>query len=278
MILIADGGSTKTSWCLVHQSGERSWFQTEGYNPYIVDGNYITHSLQRHLPPSLQRNEVKQVYYYGAGCMNDKSVIVERALAGIFNQAQISVAMDLLAAARALLGRQPGFAAILGTGTNTCLYDGEQMSLNIDSLGYIMGDEGSGCDIGKRLLGDYIRGYMPGDVRLRFFAKYKLTPDEVMSRVYTEPLANRFCAGFSPFVHELHNDTEYARRLAKDCFTGFFRNLVSRYPHYRDYTFNCTGSVGYAFRELLAEVAAEFGMTCGRIIQSPMDDLVAYHS
>lgn len=276
MILIADGGSTKTSWCLVHENDERSQFRTEGYNPYIVDGNYITRSLQEQLPPGLQRNEVKQVYYYGAGCMNDKSVIVERALGAVFAGAQISVAMDLLAAARALLGRQPGFAAILGTGTNTCLYDGEQISLNIDSLGYILGDEGSGCDIGKQLLGDYIRGYMPAAVREQFFDKYKLTPDEVMSRVYTEPLANRFCAGFSPFVHELP-ENDYARQLVQHCFTGLFTNLVSHYPGFRDHAFNCTGSVGYAFRSLLEETAASFGMRSERIIASPMDDLVRYH-
>src|SRR5690606_28557668 len=139
-----------------------------------------------------------------------------------------------------------------------CLYNGEDVSFNIDSAAYILGDEGSGCDIGKKLLTDYVRGYMPIKVRELFFETYKLTPDDVLDNVYTKPLANRFCASFSKFVYDNNINIEYSRSLVKTSFVDFFKNLVSRYPDYEKYTFNCIGSVGYNFRNVLEETALEF--------------------
>src|SRR5690606_16157652 len=199
------------------------------------------------------------------------------AFALFFKEAEIFIGHDLLAAARALLGTDSGFAAILGTGTNTCIYDGNDISLNIDSAAYILGDEGSGCYIGKKLLTDYVRGLMPDNVREEFWNTYQHTPDEVMDRVYTEPLANRFFAGFSKFVYDNNVNIEYSRGIVKTSFVDFFTNLVSKYPNYQDYTFNCIGSVGYNFRNVLEETANEFGMKVGKIIRSPIDDLVKYH-
>jgi glucosamine kinase len=278
MIIIADGGSTKTNWCLINQTGQKIYFNTEGYNPFFVDSEYIINSLTKNLPQDLEIEKVKEVNYYGAGVHNEeKAAIVEEALQAIFPKSKVYVGHDLLAAARALLGTNAGFAAVLGTGTNSCIYDGKKVAFNIDSLAYMLGDEGSGCYIGKKLLGDYCRGYMPEGVRENFWNTYKLTVDEIMDNVYTKPLPNRFCASFSKFVYDNTVNIEYSRKLVKGAFTDFFENIVSHYPDYQKYTFNCIGSVGYNFRNVLEEVAGEYGMTVGKITRSPIDDLVKYH-
>jgi len=278
MIIIADGGSTKTNWCLVTEEGKKVYFNTEGYNPYFSNEEYIIQSLNENLPTDLDKEKITEVNYYGAGCSTaDKRQIVENAMQAVFTRSKIHVGHDLLAAARALLGTTEGFAAILGTGTNTCIYDGKDITSNIDSGAYILGDEGSGCYIGKKLLTDYIRGYMPEAVRQNFWETFKLTPDDINDRVYTQPRANRFCASFSKFVYDNIVNIEYSRNIVRTSFEDFFRNLVTHYPDYQKHTFNCIGSVGYNFRNVLEEVATENGMVVGRIIRSPIDDLVKYH-
>jgi glucosamine kinase len=278
MILIADGGSTKTSWCLIEESGKKIMFHTEGYNPYFSDTDYIIQSMKKNMPSDLPKDKITEVNYYGAGVHNEeKALVVSKAMEVIFTKAKIKVDHDLMAAARALLKDKRGFAAILGTGTNTCIYDGEGIEMNIDSLAYILGDEGSGCDIGKKLLSDYVRGYMPKNVRDSFWETFKLTPDDILEAIYKKPLPNRFCASFSKFVYDITLNIEYSRNIVKTSFTNFFENLVSHYPNYQDYEFNCIGSVAYNFRNVLEEVAEEYGMKMGKIMRTPIDDLVIYH-
>jgi N-acetylglucosamine kinase-like BadF-type ATPase len=278
MIIIADGGSTKTNWCLVTEEGKKVYFNTEGYNPYFSSTAYIVQSLMENLPTDLEKSEITEVNYYGAGCStDDMRNIVAEAMKAVFTKARVYIGHDLLAAARALLGTSEGFAAILGTGTNTCLYNGREVIQNIDSGAYILGDEGSGCYIGKKLLVDYLRGYMPDAVRKLFWETFKLTPDDVNEQVYTQPRANRFCASFSKFVYDNPVNIEYSRNIVRTSFEDFFRNLVTHYPNYQKYTFNCIGSVGYNFRNVLEEVVAENGMVVGNIIRSPIDNLVKYH-
>ena len=277
MILVADSGSTTTNWCLINQSGENFLFDTEGYNPYYVDQDYIVQSLNKNLPGDIKPAQITEVHFYGAGCMLDKTPVIEDALQVVFQCAKVHTAMDLLAASRALLGREPGFAAILGTGTNTCIYDGNKITQNIDSLGYMLGDEGSGSYIGKKLLQEYLRGYMPEPVSNQFREYIGLSFDEIMDRVYTHSMANRFCAGFAMFAGE-HIELPYLYDIVKTSFVDFFNNLVSRYPGYQQYSLNCLGSVGYHFRNILKETAAMFKMETGKIISSPMEDLVRYHS
>lgn len=278
MIIIADGGSTKTNWCLLDDSNKKIYFNTEGYNPYFVDSEYIVNSLKKGLPDDLPFDKITEVNYYGAGVHNaEKAEIVAIAMKKVFPSAEVEIGHDLLAAARALLGTEAGFAAILGTGTNSCIYDGNEITYNIDSAAYILGDEGSGSYIGKKLLTDFIRGLMPKAVAESFFETYKLTPDEIMDNVYTKPLANRFCASFSKFVYDNNVNIEYTRKIVDDAFEAFFKNLVSNYPDYQNYTFNCIGSVGYNFRNVLEEKANAYGMKVGKILRSPIDDLVSFH-
>jgi N-acetylglucosamine kinase-like BadF-type ATPase len=277
MILIADGGSTKSSWCQLDEDGNRVHFNTEGYNPDFMKGQAIVDSLDKNLPTSLPRAQVSEVHYYGAGVSNAKKAeSVAAAMRQIFPNAQVTVEHDLLAAARALLGNKPGFGAILGTGTNSCLYDGEKIIHHVDSLGYFLGDEGSGSFIGKRLLRDYLRGLLPDGLQEIFEQEFKLTRDDILDRLYNQPLPNRFLASFAKFTYD-HNNISYCREIVLQGFNTFFENIVTKYPNYQDYTFNCVGSVAYNFRDALTEVAHLHSMEVGKIIRSPIDDLVLYH-
>jgi glucosamine kinase len=278
MILVADSGSTKTNWCLLRSDANFRYFDTEGYNPYFVNGTYITESLAKHLPEDIITERITKIYFYGAGCFDDKVGIIEVALQQVFANASIHVGLDLLGSARSVLGDKPGFAAILGTGTNSCLYDGTKITANIDSLGYLLGDEGSGFYIGRKLLGDYIRQYMPAPVRNEFFEMYGLSREEIMERVYSESLPNRFCAGFVQFISASVSDTAYTHQLVKNAFVVFFECLVIQYKNHDQYTFNCTGSIGYIFKDLLSETATAYGMKVGSIIKAPIEGLAIYHS
>ncbi|HEX9514062.1 MAG TPA: N-acetylglucosamine kinase [Puia sp.] len=277
MMLIADSGSTKTNWCLLNDKGEKNFFDTEGYNPYFVNTDYIVQSLREQWPANPDSSAVSQVYFYGAGCFEDKAGIVSEAMRILFPGAVVQVGLDLLASARAVLGNQPGFVAILGTGTNSCLYDGAAIVANIDSLGYLLGDEGSGFYLGRQLLSDYIRGAMPPDVQQEFIDRYHYTREAIMDRVYTEKLPNRFCAGFTPFLLEGHSGPDYKKDLVRNAFRDFFERIVVRYERVDGYTFNCVGSIGYAFRETLQEVAGFYGMPTGVILKAPIVSLADYH-
>ena len=278
MLLIADSGSTKASWCLIHPTSGNVFFETEGYNPFFVKTDYVITSLNSSIPAAVNKDQVTEIYFYGSGCVPDKSAIIIYALASLFpNCTNIKVESDLLGAARASLGAKEGFAAILGTGTNTCLYNGGKITHNISSLGFILGDEGSGGYLGKKLLIDYMRGKLPQHLQENFFETYNISQTEIMDRVYRQALPNRFCAGFSRFL-SAHIDEPYVRDLIKSSFYDFFKNLVSSYPNYKSYLFNCVGSVAYYFNDILLETAKDFGMQPGRVLKSPMEGLLEYHN
>ncbi len=278
MMLIADSGSTKCSWCLLADAGPRTHFATEGYNPYFFDTAAIAASLGRALPAAVPRAAVRAVHFYGAGVLSPaKAEVVAGALRQVFPQARVFVAEDLLAAARALLGPRPGFAAILGTGTNSCLYDGQRITHCVESLGYSLGDEGSGTFIGRQLLRDHLRGRLPAGLSAALSAAHGLGDvSEVLDRLYNQPLPNRFLAGFAKFAHD-HYHEPHCRAAVARAFDAFFEQIVTHYPDYRRHAFNCVGSVGYHFREALAEAAARHGMAVGRIVQGPIDALAHYH-
>ncbi|ADY51583.1 N-acetylglucosamine kinase [Pseudopedobacter saltans DSM 12145] len=277
MILIADSGSTKTSWCLLKQGEEPLKFNSEGYNPYYVGADYIEQSVRASLPELVSATEINEVYFYGAGCSADKSPVVVEALKKVFvNAGIVEVESDLLAAAKSVLGDSEGFVGILGTGTNSCIYDGKKITDQVDSLGFILGDEGSGAYLGKSVLIAYVRGYMPADLKSKFDKEFNLSSAEIISKIYTEPLPNRFSATFSKFVGD-NIDHLFIQQLVKKSFRDFFTNIVSYYPHFSKYSFNCVGSVAYTYLPYLEEVASEFNMSIGQIIRNPLSGLVKYH-
>jgi glucosamine kinase len=277
MILVADGGSTKCSWCLLADA-HPTYFTTEGYNPYFWTTPAIAASLRQGVPAAVQAAPITAVHYYGAGVLSPaKAEIVAGALRQLYPQAEIHVAEDLLAAARALLGQKAGFAAILGTGTNSCLYDGQRITQVIESLGYSLGDEGCGTYIGRLLLRDYLRSRLPGGLMGAFRATYQLGEvSEVLDRLYNQPLPNRFLASFARFAKD-HYHEPYCQQVVAQAFEAFFEQIVTHYPDYQRYTFNCVGSIGYHFREALAAAATRHGMAVGQLMQAPIEALVRYH-
>jgi N-acetylglucosamine kinase-like BadF-type ATPase len=278
MILIVDSGSSKTDWCIADDTGCITQFSTEGYNPCYTGGERLFDILAPNFPSDFDPSGVTEVAFYGAGVYEAKYNVIIQAIQPLFPKARIDAAMDLVGSARALLGRNSGFAAILGTGTNSCLYDGTKIVHNIDSLGFILGDEGSGGYMGKRLIGDYIRGYMPEDVHRMFWNTYCLTNDELIERIYSNPMPNSYCASFTRFLTGEYAGHEYLEQhIIRDSFRDFFRNIVCGYQNYVQYSFNSVGTIGYIFRQALTEVAQEFNMQVGKIIAAPMQGLLEYH-
>jgi glucosamine kinase len=279
MILIADSGSTKTDWAAISLTENPIFFQSKGYNPYFVDALTIASTLSEVLPKTIDTNSVKEIFFFGAGCFDFKRSIIENGLKTVFKNAHISVDIDLKGAAVALLGNQPGFAGIIGTGTNSCLFDGKNIIQNIDSLGYILGDEGSGSYIGKKLLADFIRGYMPKKLRDLFEEKYKQTKENIYENLYQSKLGTKYCASFVPFLKDYPTiEATYQELVLTNCFEAFFNNLVAKYPNYKEYSFNCVGSIAYHFKAPLIKVANQFGMAEGKILKSPIDGLVSHFS
>ena len=280
MILIADSGATKTEWALVEKSGNLLFhFYSQGYNPNYISGEDIVADIRANLPAGLYCGGVSEIYFYGAGVTELQYSLVEKCLREVFPHAiEVFIAMDTLASCRALLQKEPGFAAILGTGSNSCLYDGCNEGLNIDSCGFILGDEGSGGNIGKRLITDFIRHNMPEKVYALVAKELGKNNEELIDQIYTKPFPNRFCAQYAKFVNENLDTDPYFMELATGSFRDFFSLIVSRYPDYRQYKFNSVGSVGYYFRPVLEKVAAEFGMEIGTILKAPMEGLIKYHT
>lgn len=276
MILIADSGATNTSWCALEKGKVCAAFMSEGYNPNYITLDYMVADIRKNLPAGFDPVAVDHVYFYGAGVTELQYGFVWEAVAQVMPRAETFVAMDLLASARALLGHEPGFAAILGTGTNSCLYDGEKITLNIDSLGFILGDEGSGAYMGKRMLVDYVRGRVSEEARRAIAAVVPWNGDEIIDIIYTKPFPNRFCGQYGSLIHE-HLDIPYFHDLVEDSFCQLFEQIITLYPDYRSYTFNCVGSVGWFFQDILKPVVRRYGMEVGTLLKTPMEGLIRYH-
>ncbi len=280
MLLIADSGSTKTDWALIHpQKSIQEIFHTIGYNPYFIDTEAIYYSLSENLIKKFDADSVTEVHFYGAGASTEaKKDILRTALTRTFPKAnKILVGHDLLGSARALLGNKEGFAAILGTGANTCIYDGNDCVINIDSLGYLLGDEGSGSYIGKKIVRDFMRKRLDPELHNRFKERFHIENNEqIFQTLYTTQFPNRYLASFCKFADE-YVDHPYIKNKVRDSFRDFFKNLVSKYPEYKKYSFNCVGSVGFVFKDILEEVAVSYEMKVGQVIQSPLENLAKFH-
>lgn len=277
MILVADSGSTKTSWCLKSADKEDIFFNTQGYNPYYLSSSDISESINSSLPKDINKELITEVNFYGAGCSEEKAWIVDDAIKTVFSNATVNIHIDLLAAARSVLGKNAGFVGILGTGTNSCLYNGEKITHIVNSLGFMMGDEGSGGYLGKQLLIAYSRGILPEDLQKSFYETYQLTDDDILNEVYSSKMPNTFCASFCIFISE-HIKHPFIVEMVESSFRDFFENIVKHYPNYQNYSFNCVGSIAHNFLPMLTSVADEFNMKIGNIIRNPLDGLAKYHA
>lgn len=275
MILIADSGSTKVDWKAIKCNGEVVSASTEGLNPVFVSKEFIVNVLKEKLVPVIG-NGVKEVYFYGAGVVSPEHIkTIGDAMGEAFPGSVCYAASDLLAAARALCGHKPGIACIMGTGGNTCFYDGENIVKNIKAGGFILGDEGSGGNLGKRLVSDFIKGLLPKHIETEFVKRYDLDYMKIVDRVYKQPMPNRFLASFCPFINEFRNDP-HMKSIVMDCYKDFFERNISHYD-YKQYPVNLVGSVAYYFSDYLNEAADKFGARIGKILKSPIDGLVEYH-
>jgi len=277
MILIADGGSTKTDWRLLKDGQEYKQFQTTGFNPYLLSTEEIETILWKELQPQINNTGVSKIYYYGAGCSTSiKNQVVELALERVFPNARISIDHDLLGAARALCGDEAGIAAILGTGSNSCYYDGKSITEHIFSLGYFFGDEGSGAFMGKNLISAYLHGELPPDLEADLRINYPMSRENILDAVYNKPAPSRFLASFSTFILK-HQDHPFMQQLIMENFRKFFKYQVCCYPEYQNVPVNFVGSVAFHYQAYLQTICQEFSARIGKIIQAPIDGLVTYH-
>ncbi|WP_456088161.1 ATPase [Parabacteroides sp.] len=275
-ILIADGGSTKTDWSVVSGNRETERIRTRGINPFFQTEEEISAEIRDNLIPQIrQYDAIEAVYFYGAGCaFPEKNEILRRSVMH-YLPVSVEVGSDLLAAARALCGHHPGIACILGTGSNSCLYDGKEIVRNISPLGFILGDEGSGAVLGKLLVGDVLKNQLPAALQKAFFAESGLTPAVIMEKVYKQPFPNRFLASLSPFLLR-HMEEPAVYNLVGDSFRAFFARNVMQYGC-RDHPVHLVGSIAWYYQDILKEVAREFGLRLGTIVQSPVQGLIRYH-
>lgn len=276
MKLIADSGSTKTHWCVVVNGKIEKSIFTEGINPFYQTQQDVIQIIDNQLITELDDCVFEEVHFYGAGCsFPDKKLIVSQALVRFFGNATIGVYNDLLGAARALFQLEPGIACIMGTGSNSCFYDGKEIIQNVSPLGYILGDEGSGAVLGKLFVADCLKNQMPEWIRDKFLDEFELTPAIILDKVYKQPFPNRFLAKFTPFILE-HLEEPAIFNLVFDSFDGFLVRNVLQYQT-EGLKIGFVGSIAHYFRDTLEIVAVERGVRISEIVQSPMKGLVMYH-
>ncbi len=277
--LIADSGSTKTDWRLVDSEGRIQQQQTEGYNPLFITPEQMRESLRQQLLPALENMQepVSQVFFYGSGCGTAaRQAEVAATIQEAFPGARVDVQSDMLGAARALCNKTNGMAVILGTGSNSCLSDGFSVTASRPSLGFILGDEGSGADIGKKLLTDYLYGNLPQSMQARFEKRFGDDRAVFIENVYRKPFPNRYLASFSKFVYQNLNEI-YCSDMVADRFRAFFRVHIMRYENWQQLPMHCTGSVAFYYSNILRAVAAEQGVRIGTITETPIAALALYH-
>lgn len=275
MRLISDSGSTKTDWALVTQDSVTT-VSTQGLNPYQWTRKGMVNVLREELLPQLETNEVDSVHFYGSGVTSEMRSVVEEVLREVFPALQtVEVESDLLGAARALCGHNEGIACILGTGSNSCLYDGRQIVQNTPTLGFILGDEGGGAALGRLFLNAFLRGQLSNKISDDFKAEIGLSMSEIIDRVYRQPFPNRFLASLSKFIHS-HLSDEAVHQLVTNNFRAFFTQHLSPYQR-PDLPVSFVGSIAYYYEAQLREAASDSGFTVGTIIKSPIDAIIAYH-
>ncbi len=277
MILIADSGSTNTDWIIIDNNHIKSSFTTVGFNPYFTTSNKIHNDLKSQLPKTLDTKIIKHIFFYGSGCSTpEMKNLIFNGLQPLFNQTIIEVNHDLLGAARALFKNNPGIALILGTGANTCLYDGKNITKNIPSLGYILGDEGGGDYLGKLFVTELLYGNIPEKISNVFLAKYQLTKSQIMQKIYKEENPNKFLASICEFINANITE-EHLIALVYRSFTDLFEKHIIKYKNFTNYKIRAIGSIAYYFKDFLNEVAIRYNTNIDLIVKNPIQELANYH-
>lgn len=275
--LIADSGSTKAEWCLLDGKKKRT-FITEGLSPYFLSGEQIQKILEEKLRAKMKNIEPDEIFFYGTGCSNPDNVkLVKKAIQTVFTKSAVAVDHDLMGAAKALCGNEKGIACILGTGSNSCYYNGKKIIKNSPGLGYVLGDEGSGAYLGKKVIQYFLYNTFDADLMDRFVAKFQVSSYDILDAVYKKPLPNRYLASYAIFLAE--NRGHYmVENIIEDGFNDFFFNHVYKYRESWTLPVNFIGSVAYGFRDVLKDMCNTYELQLGKVLQKPMDGLVKFHS
>lgn len=276
MILIADSGSTKTDWCVAKDGFTVKRFTTQGINPYHQDERRINGIVLDELLPQTGEYKIKKIVFYGSGCREETIPAMKTILHSAFNNnVEVEIYSDLLGAARAICGHEEGIACILGTGSNSCLYDGKKIVGNIPPLGYILGDEGSGATLGKIFINEILKNNQMSDLKKEFLQVLQMTEGDIIDRVYRQPMANRFLASLAPFIHS-HIERHEVNEIVTENFRQFLLKNVKRY-HRDDLQVSFIGSIAWHFKSQLLQSALEENVYVGSVEKSPMDGLLRYH-
>jgi len=276
MIIIADSGSSKIDWRLLDGNGTIRQASSAGFNPYYQPLDHLKTSIRESLVPIVTGN-VAKVFFYGTGVSSERNQdLVRSAFLEFFPGATVDIEWDLLAAARALCGQERGIACILGTGSNSCLYDGKVITEQVANLGWILADEGSGTSLGKTLLVDYLRKKMPENLSRQFQQRFPFTREEFLEKIYQQERPSTFLATFSKFIFQ-HLKEPYCYQLAYNGFSDFYEHNVMQYPNYQDLKVHFVGSIAFYFSDLLRQVANDKGITVKNILETPIAGLTLYH-
>ncbi|MES2851248.1 MAG: N-acetylglucosamine kinase [Bacteroidota bacterium] len=275
--LIADSGSTKAEWCLL-EGKKKKTIITQGISPYFLTTAQITALLEKELKPKVKNSLPSEIYYYGTGCSNPANVkSIKAALQNVFGKIKITVDHDLMGAARALCGNGKGVACILGTGSNSCYFNGRRIVKNSPGLGFILGDEGSGAYLGRKVVQHFLYNTFDPDLMDRFNAKYNTNAVEILEAVYKGPLPNRYLAGFTGFLVE--NRGHYMiENIIEDSFNEFFFNHLYKYKESWTHPIHFIGSVAFGFKDVLKQMCNNYELQLGRVLKQPMDGLIKFHS
>jgi N-acetylglucosamine kinase-like BadF-type ATPase len=275
--LIADSGATKCEWLLLN-NGKKKTFFTIGISPYFLNGSQITELLQKDLMPKLKNVQVDEVHFYGTGLSNPNNAkIICKALEGLFHTGKVTANTDMLGAARALCGHGKGIACILGTGANSCYYNGKKIVKNSPSLGYVLGDEGSGAYLGKKVIQYYLYNTFDEDLKALFDAKFVTTPIKILENVYKHPLPNRYLASFAIFLSE--NRGHYMiENIIEDGLNDFFYNHLYKYRESWTLPINFIGSVAFGFKDVLQDLCNSYELELGTVLKTPMPGLAKFHT
>lgn len=274
--LIADSGATKAEWCLLDGKKKKTIY-TQGLSPYFLSAEQITAIINSELKGKLKDTHPDEVHFYGTGCSNPGNVkSVKKAIAKSFPGAAITVNTDLLGAAKALCGDDKGIACILGTGSNSCYYNGKIVAKNSPGLGYVLGDEGSGAYLGKKVVQYYLYNTFDADLMDRFNAEFNTTKTDILDAVYKKPLPNRYLASFTMFLAE-NRGHFMIENIIEDGINDFFFNHICKYTESWKLPIHFAGSVAYGFKDVIKDMCSSYELELGTIIKKPMDGLTVYH-
>jgi glucosamine kinase len=278
MKLIADSGSTKTTWILLEQDKVKETIGTSGLNPYFHDSESVEAVLRADLIPFVVEDNIREVYFYGAGCSTEyNNSMIRDAILHFFRKAEVHIYHDILGAARALFGQGKGIACILGTGCNSCFFDGTSLYSKVDSLGYLFGDEGAGSYLGKLFMSAYLKKELPEELRASFDKQYGFTLEDILNSLYNKPSPNKFLASFSLFLSP-NREHPFVETLIERSFLDFFKAHIEKYEGYKTYPIGFIGSIAFIYRDILRAIARKEGITISRILPSPIEGLVDYHT